>query len=88
MARQSNKTVTVPDQGKASKTLSDAAESLKESVEKATKSVRSGVEKGRIAVKEHPKAALGVALGASFAAGAIAGAAFRNSAKKSRAKPA
>jgi len=80
MAKQANKMVS---------DMEDASKNLKASVEKAGNQLRTGVDKGKNAVKDHPVAALGVALGATFAAGAIAGArAHQKFAKKQRGKAA
>ena len=69
--------------------LEGASKNLKASMGKAGDELRSGVDKGKRAAKDHPVAALGVALGATFAAGAIAGAsAHRKFAKKPRGKAA
>lgn len=75
MARQGNKMVSE---------LEDASKNLKASVEKAGDDLRKAsdnlrtavtksVDEGKRVVKDHPAATLGVAIGASFAAGAIVG---------------
>ena len=46
---------------------------LRDGAQRAGDSLSNGVKVGKKAVKEHPKAALGIALGATFAAGVIAG---------------
>jgi ElaB/YqjD/DUF883 family membrane-anchored ribosome-binding protein len=53
--------------------LEEASKNLRQMVKNAGDDFREGVEKGKKAVQEHPKAALGIALGAAFAAGVLAG---------------
>ncbi|MDA4117168.1 MAG: hypothetical protein OK455_02370 [Thaumarchaeota archaeon] len=60
--------------GNASKTLETASKTLQDRVEKAGTDLREEVERGKKAVKEHPNTAVGIALGATFAAGVVAGA--------------
>jgi hypothetical protein len=57
-----------------SKSLTGASKTLRSDVEAAGENLRGAVEGGTKAVKEHPKAAIGAALGATFAAGVVAGA--------------
>lgn len=63
--------------------LEEASKTLRLKLKDAEDDFRQGVEKGRQAAKDHPKAALGIALGAAFAAGAIAGAEVVRARKKS-----
>ncbi len=74
--------------------VDDASKNLKAGVEKAQDRIRAGIDrmndgvtKGKKAVKEHPTAALGVALGATFAAGAIAGLQLERRMKKGKPAP-
>ncbi len=62
--------------------LEEAFKTLRVSVKNAGDDIREGVEKGKKAVQEHPRAALGIALGAAFAAGVVAGAELRRTRKK------
>jgi ElaB/YqjD/DUF883 family membrane-anchored ribosome-binding protein len=71
--------------------MAQASKNLKASVEKAQDGIRSGmgrmskgVEQGKKVVKDHPMAALGIAIGATFAAGAIAGSQLERRMKKAK----
>jgi hypothetical protein len=65
------------ENGNASE-MEDASKPLKAQVDRAAYGLRSEVDRsvnrGRELVREHPIAALGIALGVTFAAGAITGA--------------
>lgn len=62
--------------------LEEASKVLRQMGKSAGADFRTGVEKGKKAVVDHPKAALGIALGAAFAAGVVAGAEMRKGRKK------
>lgn len=74
MAKQANKAT--------SHSTRDAEDETRTSIENTKESLQAGVDKGRKMVKQHPNAAVGVALGATFAAGAVAGAALLKTKKK------
>lgn len=72
-------------------TVDDASKNLKANVEKAQDNLKTGmnrvnkgIEQGKQIVKDHPTAALGIAIGATFAAGAIAGSQLERRMKKSK----
>lgn len=62
--------------------LEEASKSLKQMTKTAGDDFREGVDKGRKAVMKHPKAALGIALGAAFAAGVVAAVELNQAKKK------
>ncbi len=62
--------------------VEEASKGLRQMVKNAEEDFRQGVEKGRKVVMEHPKAALGIALGAAFAAGVVAGVEVTRARKK------
>lgn len=66
--------------------LEEASKALRQMAKNAGEDFRAGVEKGRKAVMEHPKAALGIALGAAFAAGVVAGVELKRTRKKETEK--
>jgi ElaB/YqjD/DUF883 family membrane-anchored ribosome-binding protein len=93
MARQGNKMASqLEDASKSLKEgVDDASRNLKTGVEKAQDSIRlgmgrmsKGVEQGKKVVKDHPMAAIGIAIGATFAAGAIAGSQLERRMKKTK----
>ncbi len=61
--------------------LEEASKTLRQMAKTAGDDFREGVEKGKKVVQEHPKAALGIALGAAFAAGVVAGVELRRARK-------
>jgi len=74
MAKQANKGT--------SHAIEDAEDEIRTSVDKTKENLQAGLDKGKKMVKQHPSAAVGVALGATFAAGAVAGATLLKTKKK------
>ncbi len=66
--------------------LEEASKTLRQRLRNVEDDFREGVEKGRKTVMEHPKAAIGIALGAAFAAGVIAGVEVSRTRKKQSEK--
>ena len=66
--------------------VEEASKALRQIGKDAGEDFRQGVEKGKKAVMDHPKAALGIALGAAFAAGIVAGVELRQVRKKEPSK--
>jgi ElaB/YqjD/DUF883 family membrane-anchored ribosome-binding protein len=94
MARQGNKMASqLEDMSKNLKeSVDDASKNMRTSVERAQDNLRAGmdrmskgVEQGKKVVKDHPVAALGIAIGATFAAGAIAGSQIERRMRKTKA---
>lgn len=62
--------------------LEEASKALRQMTKAAGEDFRQGVDKGKKAVMDHPKAALGIAIGAAFAAGVVAAAELRRTKKR------